>query len=119
MALEKLDHSLIQEIEILQTEGRAKATERIIVDYVPSKGEKGPRYRLKGVDQEFIRMNSNSYLSLSNHPGLIEAADGGTLFLDEIGDMELDAQAQLLKTIEEKSYRRIGENKIRILFAYK
>ncbi|MGD9200622.1 MAG: sigma-54 dependent transcriptional regulator [Chitinispirillia bacterium] len=45
--------------------------------------------------------------------GFIEAADGGTLFLDEIGDMDLEVQAQLLKTIEEKSFRRIGENKLR------
>lgn len=78
MALKKLDRSLIQEIEALQTEGRAKAPERIIVDYVPPQGEKGPRYRLKGSEGEFIRMNSNSYLSLSNHPGLIEAADAAT-----------------------------------------
>jgi len=78
MTLEKLDRSLIQEIEALQTEGRAKAAERIIVDYIPPKGEKGPRYRLKGIEREFIRMNSNSYLSLSNHPGLIKAADAAT-----------------------------------------
>ena len=45
--------------------------------------------------------------------GLIEVADGGTLFLDEIGDMDAEVQAQLLKTIEEKSFRRIGENHIR------
>lgn len=78
MALEKLDHSLMQEVEALQAEGRAKGPERIIVDYIPPRDEKGPRYRLKGVDREFIRMNSNSYLSLSNHPGLIEAADVAT-----------------------------------------
>ena len=51
--------------------------------------------------------------AVSDREGLIEVADGGTLFLDEIGDMDLDVQAQLLKTIEEKSFRRIGENKIR------
>lgn len=45
--------------------------------------------------------------------GLIEVANGGTLFLDEIGDMDLDVQAQLLKTIEEKSFRRVGENRVR------
>lgn len=45
--------------------------------------------------------------------GLIEVADNGTLFLDEIGDMDLEVQAQLLKTIEEKSFRRIGENLVR------
>jgi len=41
--------------------------------------------------------------------GLIEVADGGTLFLDEIGDMDPAVQAQLLKVIEEKTYRRLGE----------
>ncbi len=45
--------------------------------------------------------------------GLIELADDGTLFLDEIGDMDAAAQSQLLKTIEEKSFRRVGENLIR------
>ncbi len=45
--------------------------------------------------------------------GLIEIADCGTLFLDEIGDMDMSVQSQLLKTIEEKTYRRIGENKLR------
>lgn len=51
--------------------------------------------------------------ALKEREGLIEVADGGTLFLDEIGDMDLEVQAQLLKTIEEKSFRRIGENRIR------
>jgi DNA-binding NtrC family response regulator len=48
-----------------------------------------------------------------NKQGLIEVADGGTLFLDEIGDMDLPVQAQLLKVIEEKTYRRVGETHIR------
>jgi DNA-binding NtrC family response regulator len=47
--------------------------------------------------------------ALQNKQGLIEVADGGTLFLDEIGDMDLPVQAQLLKVIEEKTYRRLGE----------
>ena len=42
-------------------------------------------------------------------PGLIEVADGGTLFLDEISDMPLMVQAEFLKVIEEKNYRRLGE----------
>lgn len=45
--------------------------------------------------------------------GLLEVADGGTLFLDEIGDMDLSVQAQFLKVIEEKQYRRLGEVKMR------
>lgn len=45
--------------------------------------------------------------------GLLELADGGTLFLDEIGDMDLGVQAQFLKVIEEKKFRRVGESKNR------
>jgi DNA-binding NtrC family response regulator len=51
--------------------------------------------------------------SIKDREGLIEVADGGTLFLDEIGDMDAEVQAQLLKTIEERSFRRIGENHVR------
>jgi DNA-binding NtrC family response regulator len=51
--------------------------------------------------------------AVKDREGLIELADGGTLFLDEIGDMDSAAQAQLLKTIEEKSFRRVGDNALR------
>jgi transcriptional regulator with GAF, ATPase, and Fis domain len=37
-------------------------------------------------------------------------ADGGTLFLDEIGELPLQLQAQLLRVIQEKSYKRVGGN---------
>lgn len=41
--------------------------------------------------------------------GLIEAAHRGTVFLDEIGDLDLSVQAKLLKVIEDKRFRRLGE----------
>ena len=44
----------------------------------------------------------------TNRIGLIEAADGGTLFLDEIGELPIEAQARLLRFIQENEIRRIG-----------
>ncbi|HWU43229.1 MAG TPA: sigma-54 dependent transcriptional regulator, partial [Bdellovibrio sp.] len=42
--------------------------------------------------------------------GLFEEAEGGTLFLDEIGDMELSLQAKLLRVLQEKRIRAVGDN---------
>ena len=78
MSLEALDKALELELEVLRVEGRAKPPERVIVGVIAAAGARGPRYRLKGSEREFIRMNSNSYLSLSLHPELIAAADEAT-----------------------------------------
>jgi DNA-binding NtrC family response regulator len=41
--------------------------------------------------------------------GLLEVAQKGTVFLDEIGDMDLQVQPKLLKILEEKKFRRLGD----------
>lgn len=41
--------------------------------------------------------------------GLFEAANHGTLFLDEIGDVEVGIQPKLLKALEDKTFRRVGD----------
>jgi two-component system, NtrC family, response regulator HydG len=43
-----------------------------------------------------------------DHPGLFQQADEGTLFLDEVGELSLDCQAKLLKTIDARAFRPIG-----------
>ena len=45
--------------------------------------------------------------------GLVEEASGGTFFLDEIGDLPLVLQSKLLRVLEEKNIRRIGETRPR------
>jgi len=45
--------------------------------------------------------------------GLIEVADGGTLFMDEIGDTTPQFQSKLLRVIQEKEIRRLGDNERR------
>src|SRR5690606_7932481 len=42
--------------------------------------------------------------------GLFEEAEGGILFLDEIGDLSMSLQAKLLRVLQEKKIKRVGEN---------
>jgi DNA-binding NtrC family response regulator len=51
--------------------------------------------------------------AMSTKQGLLEVANRGTVFLDEIGDMDLQVQASLLKVLEEKRFRRLGDVKDR------
>jgi len=60
--------------------------------------------------------------AVKNKRGKLEEADGGTLFLDEIGDMDLEAQAKILRVIQEGEFERVGSTRthyidVRILAA--
>jgi DNA-binding NtrC family response regulator len=47
--------------------------------------------------------------AVASKAGLLEVADRGTFFLDEIGDMDAAVQPKLLKVLEEKRFRRLGD----------
>ncbi|TYR79548.1 sigma-54-dependent transcriptional regulator [Priestia megaterium] len=52
-----------------------------------------------------------AFTGATDHPGLFEQAEGGTLLLDEINSLNPNLQAKLLRVLQEKMVRRIGDTK--------
>ncbi|KYG60337.1 sigma-54-dependent Fis family transcriptional regulator [Bdellovibrio bacteriovorus] len=68
------------------------------------------------LESELFGYAKGAFTGASNQkPGLFEEANGGTLFLDEIGDLDLHLQAKLLRVLQEKKVKRVGENHYRPL----
>jgi len=63
------------------------------------------------MESEFFGHKKGSFTgAVTDKIGLVQTAEGGTLFLDEVADLPLSMQVKLLRVIQEKSIRRVGEN---------
>jgi transcriptional regulator with GAF, ATPase, and Fis domain len=61
---------------------------------------------------EFFGHERGAYTGAAGpRDGAFALADGGTLFLDEVGELPLPLQAQLLRVVQEKTYKRVGGNR--------
>jgi two-component system response regulator PilR (NtrC family) len=75
------------------------------------------------MESEFFGHKKGSFTgAVADKDGLIRSAEGGTLFLDEVADLPLHMQVKLLRVIQEKSVRPVGETRevpvdVRILSA--
>ena len=64
------------------------------------------------IESELFGHLKGSFTSaVKDRQGKFEAANNGTLFLDEIGDMSLDAQAKVLRALEESKIQRVGSQR--------
>jgi len=62
------------------------------------------------MESEFFGHKKGSFTgAVSDKKGLFQAAEGGTLFLDEVADLPLSLQVKLLRAIQEKKIRPVGE----------
>jgi len=65
---------------------------------------------LELMESEFFGHKKGSFTgAVSDKKGLFQAAEGGTLFLDEVADLPLSLQVKLLRAIQEKKIRPVGE----------
>src|SRR5579864_480465 len=84
--------------------------------------ENGPRseeafvdLNCAGLSREFLETELFGYEkvaytgAVNAKPGLLEVGHRGTIFLDEIGDVDPNVQPKLLKVVEEKKFRRMGD----------
>jgi two-component system response regulator PilR (NtrC family) len=63
------------------------------------------------IESELFGHKKGSFTgAVSDKAGLFESATGGTLFLDEIGELPLSMQVKLLRAIQERIIRRVGDN---------
>jgi len=66
------------------------------------------------IESELFGHRKGAYTGAYNdRRGLVEEANGGTLFLDEIGDVSLETQVKLLRLIETRTFRRVGDTQVR------
>lgn len=78
MAHDRLDSTLSEEMAALRAAGTEKGKEAVITQVLAPRGGLGPRYRLAGQNRDFLRMNSNGYLGLAQHPAVIDAEERAT-----------------------------------------
>src|SRR5919106_1857905 len=88
---------------------------RWLHDHGPRAAEAFVDINCAGLSREFLETELFGHEkgaftgAVARKPGLLEVAHHGSVFLDEIGDADLQIQPRLLKVLEEKRFRRLGE----------
>jgi two-component system response regulator PilR (NtrC family) len=101
--------------------GESGTGKELVANLIHSKGPRGDKPFVpvncgaipsELMESEFFGHKKGSFTgAVSDKQGLFQAADGGTLFLDEVAELPLHMQVKLLRAIQEKAVRPVGEQK--------
>jgi formate hydrogenlyase transcriptional activator len=87
----------------------AELLARRVHDLSPRAGSHSwPSAARRGLERLFGHEKGAFTSAIVRKPGRFELADGGTLFLDEVGDLPGNAQAKLLRVLQESVVERVG-----------
>ena len=72
MSFDRMDRVLARRLDELEAAGTRKGAETVVTALLPPEDGRGPRVRLAGEDDRpFLRMNTNGYLGLADHPEVV------------------------------------------------
>jgi two-component system, NtrC family, nitrogen regulation response regulator NtrX len=117
---ELIEKVAIDDSSVLVTGANGSGKE-LVAQWIHAKSlrEKGPIIEVNCaaipetlIDSELFGHKKGSFTDATeDRPGKFEVASSGTLFLDEIGDLSLPAQAKILRALETRRIRRVGDTK--------
>jgi sigma-54 dependent transcriptional regulator, acetoin dehydrogenase operon transcriptional activator AcoR len=114
--LERVDKVARTQLSVIVTGESGTGKELVAYTVHAASGRRGPFQAINCaalpanlIESELFGYRRGAFTGASHDkPGLVKAAHQGTLFLDEIGDMPLDAQAKLLRVLQDKTVLPLG-----------
>ncbi len=110
---------LVTSISPILIQGETGTGKGVLAKWIHDNSDRGQEgfmdLNCAGLEREFLETELFGHAkgaftgAVLAKPGLLEVADKGTVFLDEIGDMDLAVQPKLLKVLEAKQFRRLGD----------
>jgi Nif-specific regulatory protein len=120
--LERLERVLDVDVPVLIT-GESGTGKELIARAIHDRGSRAGRpfvaVNCSAIPDQLLESELFGYVkgaftgAAGDKKGLVETAQGGTLFLDEISDLPASLQAKILRLLQEREYRRVGDTAIR------